>query len=193
LLAIAQGQSRISPVAFPEECVLFNRNLLPVGVTYFHSSTVQVQGGGFPSISILSPTDGPGDNFPSTAPVGPYGTNLAIFNGTSPNGVWSLYVVDDAWGDVGSISGGWRLDLTTAGIINPLPALLTLAILTTNRQCQFTLQGRAGDRYVTEGSFDLINWTPIGTNTLFTDSLLFTDPSSATNALCRFYRALWRP
>jgi hypothetical protein len=50
-------------------------------------------------------------SFPSPAPLGPYGTSLAGFNGTNPNGAWSLYVVDDFQIDSGSIAGGWRLDI----------------------------------------------------------------------------------
>ena len=35
------------------------------------------------------------------------------FNGTDPNGTWSLYVVDDAIGDDGQLARGWSLDITT--------------------------------------------------------------------------------
>lgn len=44
-----------------------------------------------------------------SAPVPAYSgaTQLATFNGQSPNGTWSLWVRDDATGDSGSISGGW--------------------------------------------------------------------------------------
>jgi subtilisin-like proprotein convertase family protein len=52
-----------------------------------------------------------GLSFPSPAPPGPYGTSLAGFNGTNPNGAWSLYVVDNFEVDTGSIAGGWNLDV----------------------------------------------------------------------------------
>lgn len=56
----------------------------------------------------------PGDSLPSPAPAGPYGTNLSAFNGTDPNGTWSLYVFDDAAGDAGRIDGGWSVNVQTA-------------------------------------------------------------------------------
>jgi subtilisin-like proprotein convertase family protein len=51
---------------------------------------------------------------PAPAPAGPYGTTLAALDGTSPNGTWSLYVVDDAGGDIGDIGAGWSLTLEAA-------------------------------------------------------------------------------
>ena len=63
----------------------------------------------------FQPTNsGTGDIFPAPAPAAPYGSALSAFNGISPNGVWSLYVVDDAGGDLGNISGGWSLSFLTA-------------------------------------------------------------------------------
>lgn len=64
-----------------------------------------------------------GDTFPSPAPAGPYNepapaaaaTLASVFNNTLPNGVWSLYIVDDAGGDSGTIAGGWCLNFTTSG------------------------------------------------------------------------------
>lgn len=51
-------------------------------------------------------TPGPG-SLPSTEPA-----NLNVFNGTNPDGAWSLYVVDDATGDSGNIGLGWTLNIT---------------------------------------------------------------------------------
>ncbi|HUS17696.1 MAG TPA: proprotein convertase P-domain-containing protein, partial [Chloroflexia bacterium] len=65
------------------------------------------------SAQIASGTYGPadyeaGDVFPAPAPGGPYGTSLnTAFLGSNANGTWSLYIVDDAAADLGSISGGW--------------------------------------------------------------------------------------
>ncbi|MFF2291115.1 proprotein convertase P-domain-containing protein [Peribacillus butanolivorans] len=62
----------------------------------------------------FKPTNfGGADVFPAPAPIPPYGSLLNVFNGTNPNGTWSLFVVDDIEGDTGSIAGGWSLTITT--------------------------------------------------------------------------------
>lgn len=48
------------------------------------------------------------DAFPAPAPTPSAATMLATFNGTNPNGLWSLYVTDDAPGDAGSV-GAWSI------------------------------------------------------------------------------------
>jgi len=78
--------------------------------------------------TIVSGTNAPtnhelGDFFPSPAPAGTPGATLATLNGDSPNGGWSLYVVDDSTGDGGSIAGGWSLTLTTVNPVNPVADL----------------------------------------------------------------------
>ncbi|TDN93246.1 Ig-like domain-containing protein [Microbacterium sp. BK668] len=58
-------------------------------------------------------SDVPDAGFPAPAPIPSTATALATFDGTNANGMWSLWVVDDATGDAGSIAGGWCLTITT--------------------------------------------------------------------------------
>ncbi len=51
-------------------------------------------------------------NFAAPAPVGPYPNTLSSFNGSNPNGTWSLYVDDDSAADVGTIDS-WTLAIET--------------------------------------------------------------------------------
>jgi uncharacterized repeat protein (TIGR01451 family) len=71
---------------------------------------------------IVSGTYRPADYGPSysfsNAPAGPYTTNLLVFSGISPNGVWSLYAYDTAQGDSGGISNGWAVTITTITPVN---------------------------------------------------------------------------
>jgi uncharacterized repeat protein (TIGR01451 family) len=66
----------------------------------------------------------PSVTFPTPAPAPPYSAALSALNNSSPNGVWSLYVLDDSGGDSGVIASGWSLTLST---INPVSALDDLA------------------------------------------------------------------
>ncbi len=74
------------------------------------------------SFPLPAPGAAPGGFGAQLPPVGPYASSLSVFNGTFANGTWSLYVIDDNAFDVGSISGGWRLEITTlAARIGPTP------------------------------------------------------------------------
>ena len=77
------------------------------------------------------------ENLPSPAPSSSGATTLAAFNGTDPNGTWSLYVVDDTAGDAGAINGGWCLNVTTASMtstptatISPTPTITLTPTIT---------------------------------------------------------------
>lgn len=50
---------------------------------------------------------------PAPAPTGL--SPLSQFNGTNPNGTWSLYSVDDENVDAGSMTGGWCVNLVVLG------------------------------------------------------------------------------
>src|SRR5882724_11752171 len=62
---------------------------------------------------------GSGDSFPAPAVAPSGGSALSIFNGTNPNGTWSVYVLDDEPPDTGEF-GGWSLSITT-NCANPTP------------------------------------------------------------------------
>ena len=67
------------------------------------------------------PTTARSTSLPAPAPAAPYqspapggvATFGSVFGGQNPNGLWSLYIVDDVGGDSGSITGGWDLIITT--------------------------------------------------------------------------------
>lgn len=62
----------------------------------------------------FKPTNiGAGDTFAAPAPAGPYAATLSTFNNLNPNGTWSLYIVDDTSGDVGTMALGWSLTIQT--------------------------------------------------------------------------------
>jgi hypothetical protein len=92
--------------------------------------------------------------FPAPAPTASGATELAVFNGTDPNGVWRLFVVDDAGADAGSIGGGWCLNIQTAA-----PTVTTLASSDTTstfgQAVTFTATVTSGGSPVTTGTVDL--------------------------------------
>lgn len=50
--------------------------------------------------------------FPSPAPPQAFAATLSAFDGTDPNGTWSLFVIDDERGAISSIAGGFTLTIT---------------------------------------------------------------------------------
>ena len=87
--------------------------------TYLPDSTQIVSGTNKPSPYF------PVTVFPATAPAAPYATNLATFNGSNPNGTWSLYVLDDAALNSGMISNGWSMNLTAVNLVGSTADLVT--------------------------------------------------------------------
>jgi subtilisin-like proprotein convertase family protein len=65
---------------------------------------------------------GPGTAYGNPGPgqSPPFSTLASRFNGLTPNGIWKLFVQDFSGGDVGTIAGGWTLDLTSATTIPTL-------------------------------------------------------------------------
>jgi hypothetical protein len=70
------------------------------------------------------PSPGPGAAYSSPATFGT--TTLgSLFENTNPNGNWSLYAMDPASGDTGTISLGWSLQINAV----PEPGSLALAAM----------------------------------------------------------------
>jgi hypothetical protein len=73
----------------------------------------------------FAPTNvGAGDTFGPPAPAAapnspaPAGTSTlaTVFDGTNGNGVWRLFIVDDAGGDTGTLAGGWCLTVADQNV-----------------------------------------------------------------------------
>lgn len=66
--------------------------------------------------------EAPTDTFdPPALAAGPYFSSLSIFDGTLPNGTWSLFIKDFSAGDGGSLNAGFGLRVTTP---EPMPLVL---------------------------------------------------------------------
>jgi uncharacterized repeat protein (TIGR01451 family) len=125
----------------------------------------------------------PFDSFPTIGAVPANSTNLAVFNGENPNGIWSLYVYDDTEGNDGVITSGWSLGLTAVSPLNQATSLSASRMA--GKLLQLNVIGSLGQSYGIQISSNLVSWTTITTNT---GSFTFTD--SLTNAPQRFYRAI---
>ena len=82
-------------------------------------------------IGDFLPPPAPNPN-PSPSPA------LSAFNGSNPNGIWSLYVVDDQNGNVGNIAGGWELIISTDACASPTPSPTATATSTPTATATFT-------------------------------------------------------
>jgi Ca2+-binding RTX toxin-like protein len=123
-------------------------------LTFDDSAAASIPDDAPPAPGAYKPTDivEPGeenDTFTPPAPAGPYSTQLAAFNGTNPNGTWSLYVFDDATLDSGDIEG-WSLRIAVAP---PTTAAPTISGNAVNHQ---TLTANAGA--TTGGSSTSFQW-----------------------------------
>jgi subtilisin-like proprotein convertase family protein len=82
-------------------------------VTFDDAAAGPVPDAGPLATGTYQPTNiGTGDPFAAPAPAPSAATALSAFNGLDPNGTWNLYVVDDASGDTGTMTG-WALTITT--------------------------------------------------------------------------------
>lgn len=164
---------------------------------------------------------GSGDAFAAPAPAGPYATSLSAFRGASPNGTWSLYILDDERADVGRLAGGWRLTLETgssAGVqsLESEPSITqedpgfsssgaaydaanqpTLAAIRSVRRDEnglavLLVNWTPGQTYTVEVSSDHLTWTALATVVATAKSQEYADLEASPHAL-RFYRIRQEP
>jgi uncharacterized repeat protein (TIGR01451 family) len=90
------------------------------------------ESGGLSSGEFKPASFPPAATFPAPAPAGVPAATLSAFNGSAPNGGWSLFVLDDSVGDAGSISGGWTLAVTTVNPVSPVVNLIATVSGTPN-------------------------------------------------------------
>jgi subtilisin-like proprotein convertase family protein len=84
----------------------------------------------------------PFESLPAPAPPGPYPVPLSVFNGTNPNGTWSLYIEDDFTTDVGTLAGFTLIfSLSGAGDYLPVEGQLVFPPGTTALQVNVPVKG----------------------------------------------------
>lgn len=85
-------------------------------ITFDDSATGKIPDAGPLVTGVYQPSVYPPTiTFPLPAPPPPYGALFNVFNGTNPNGTWSLYTVDDINQTSDTlIAGGWTLLVTVA-------------------------------------------------------------------------------
>ena len=131
--------------------------------TSLSNSTALTTSTNRPTSYALVPPAFPVPPPPAQVPTPPYYTNLSIFNGPTPNGVWSLFVFDDTVSHVGGISNGWALNLTT---YTPVAA---------NADVALTMSGPAGSVIVLSNvtyTLAVTNYGPAtASNIVVSDSL----------------------
>ena len=132
---------------------------------------------------------GTGDFFPAPAPASGYGTALADFIGTNPNGDWKLFIVDDQGSDVGLLASGWRLSILTTQA--PVVAPTVQAVFTGG---VFTLTWPLTPSGFGLESSPLVGAPPVWTSVLPLPLTVGTNKSiSITNPTGRLFYRLLRP
>ncbi len=118
-----------------------------------------------------------GDIFSNPAtPTGPYLADLSVFNGTNPNGVWSLYVQDDSYSSSnGYIDDGWSLSIATGPIVSlSVSPNSVMEDGTTNLLYTFTRTGGTSSSL-------MVNYSVAGTATVGTDYTGITGTPATIN------------
>ncbi|MGI8966557.1 MAG: hypothetical protein ACR2H1_10785, partial [Limisphaerales bacterium] len=182
------------PSNFYENLVLMsdaggNTPATGLNFTFDDSAAVQMPDEGTLTNGTFLPSNFVGlgsEIFPSPASAPSAVTNLSVFNGKSPNGIWNLYVVDDLGGDAGQIANGWSLSITTE---IPAPVIINPHVVGGNFFVTwFALRGVP---YQVQRTFNLSSpsWTTVYSLTFADDSLqTYTFPISESSS--QFFRVV---
>ena len=130
----------------------------------------------------------PNLTLPAPVPGRPYSTNLSTFLGADANGPWKLFVYDDSPDD-GGVIASWILNIewqTGGSLLLQNPQLLG------NGSFQAEVLVAPGVPNIILCTTNLIQWTPLQTNTFSVYPGIFTDTQSWPGAT-RFYRAILKP
>ncbi|MEY4385505.1 MAG: hypothetical protein RLY20_788 [Verrucomicrobiota bacterium] len=133
-----------------------------------------------------------GDDFPVPAPAGPFGSTLSVFSNSTPNGTWSLYVLDDGPGDTGTIAGGWSLTISTLAIFGSVsPPIINSANFLNATQFHLVGTGDANATYHIQASTNLLNWSEIGLATANGSGVFEYIDGAAAGFRTRYYRVTY--
>ncbi len=158
------------------------------------TATGQIVSGTYEPTDVEPGESGELDTFPAPAPAGPYTSPLSVFNSLTPNGAWSLYVVDDTAGDAGDIASGWSLTIATVSTNAAPPAPLTIAdgpVILPNGHFYVSFRGTPNTAYTIKYAADPTGpWLTLTTITSDTNGLIQIDDTPAPGPLRRFYRGV---
>jgi hypothetical protein len=127
--------------------------------------------------------------FPSPAPAGPYSNSLSVFNGTDPNGTWSLYVIDDSSPGAGTVQGGWSMSFRIAPTSTTEPFSLNAEYLSVTKAIRVSLTGQPFATYQLQSSANLKDWTNGESGVAAEDGVLTFSDVSAVTPDALFFRA----
>ncbi|MEM9478190.1 MAG: Calx-beta domain-containing protein [Verrucomicrobiota bacterium] len=155
------------------------------GVVITNRETGLVPGQTYQPVN-LDPTD---DVLLAPAPGNPFGTTLSAFAGTSPNGTWSLYFMDD-WASIDSGSlGGFSLSFTTT-VAAPIPVILEIASLEVDDSIvNLTFTAEGVSTIAVQRSDDLNGWQTIASGVSADDGTATVEDSPPSTSDRWYYRA----
>ena len=161
-----------------------------------------------PTVTITNPVSGSAFAAPAKVKllanasfIGGTVTNVSFFNGANPLGsvqaapfnltasnlavgAYSLTAVATAAGLSGTSA------VVNVSIVNPIAVSIS-GSQTTNGTFTFRYSANPGLSYAIQTSSNIVNWTPVATNTALTNPAVYSEPLAATTR--RYYRVARLP